>query len=106
MFFYKPGVTAIESDPEIGYQVVRLPGFYNDVIDIFLYGAPYMISKHMEHKSLVCGPGVSKAKRHRDVAVHAERGNKRSRELVGFFHFDLMITGVCIKKGQKFASCS
>src|SRR6185503_16805436 len=98
---YPFGPKAIERDPKIGYQVVRLPEFHDNVVDICFYGSPYMILKYMDHTSLVRSSGVSKAKGHRDVAVHAERGNKRSRELVGLFHFDLMITGVCIKKGQK-----
>ena len=60
-----------------------------------------MVSKHMEHASLVCSSSVSKAKGHRDVAVHAKRGDERSRELVGLFHLDLVVTGVCIKKKDK-----
>ena len=89
----------MKRDPEIGYQVVRLPGFHNDVVDICLYGPPDMVFKHVEHTSLVCSSSVSKAKGHRDVAVHAERGNKRGRELVGLFHLDLVVTRVCIEKG-------
>ena len=84
----------IERDPEIGYQVVRLPGFHNDVVDIRLYGPPDMVFKHVEHTPLVCSSGVSEAKGHRDIAVHAERCDKRSRELVGLFHLDLVVTGV------------
>ena len=42
---------------------------------------------------------VSEAEGHRIVAVHAERCDKRSRELVGLFHLDLVVTGVSIKKG-------
>ena len=98
--FHPLSPKAIERDPEIGYQIVRLPGFHNDVIDIRLYSPPDMVFKHVKHTSLVCSSGVSKAKGHHDVAVHAEKGNKRSHELVGLFHFDLMITGVCIKKGK------
>ena len=59
-----------------------------------------MVFKDMEHTSLVCGSGVSKAKGHRDIAVHAERGDKRSRELIGLFHLDLVVTRVCIKKDR------
>ena len=72
----------MECDPVIGNQVVRLPGFYNDVIDVCLYAAPEMVSENVEHTPLVCGSGVSVAKGHRNVAVHAERCDKRSRELV------------------------
>ena len=32
--FYPLGSKAVECDLEIGYQVVRLPGFYDDVVDI------------------------------------------------------------------------
>ena len=96
---YPFGPKAIECYPEIGYQVVRLPEFHDNVVDICLYGSSDMISKHVEHASLVCSFGVSKAKGHRNVAVHAERSDKRSRELVGLFHLDLAVTGICIKKG-------
>ena len=41
--------------------------------------------KCVEHTSLVCGSGVSKAKRHRDIVVHAEGCDKRSSKLVGLF---------------------
>ena len=94
---YPFGPKAIECDPEIGYQVIRLPGFHDNVIDICLYGSPDMIPKHVEHTPQVCSSGVSKAKWHRDIAVHAEWSNKRSRELVGLFHLNLVITGVRIK---------
>ena len=43
-------------------QVVSLPGFHNDIVVIYLYGSPDMVSKHMEHTSLVCSSGISKAK--------------------------------------------
>ena len=52
---------AVECDFEIGYQVVSLPGFHDDV------------PEHVEHTSLVCSSGVSKAKGYRDIVVHAER---------------------------------
>ena len=71
--FHPLSPKAIERDPEIGYQVVRLPGFHNDVVDIHLYGPPDMVFKHVEHTSLVCSSGVSKAKWHRHVAVHTKR---------------------------------
>jgi len=96
---YPFGPKAIECYPEIGYQVVRLPGFHDNVVDICFYGSPDMILKYVEHTSLVCSPGVSKAKWHRDIAVHAEGSDKRIRELVGLSHLYLVVTGVSIKKG-------
>ena len=57
-----------------------------------------MVSENVEHTPLVCGSGVSEAKGHRDVAVHAEGCDKRSHELVGLFYLDLMVTVVNIKK--------
>ena len=96
---YPFGPKATEHDPEISYQVVRLPEFHDDVVDICLYGSPYMILKHVELTSLVRSSGVSKAKGHRDVAVHAEGCDEKSHELVGFFHLYMVVTGIGIKKG-------
>src|SRR6185436_2323299 len=92
----------MECDPEIGNQVVRLPGFYNDIVDICLYAPPEMVSENVEHALLIGSSSVSEAEGHRNVAIHAERCDKRSRELVGLFHLHLVVTGVSIKKGQKF----
>ena len=89
----------MECDPEIGNQVVRLPRFYNDIVDICLYAPPKMVSKNVEHAPLIGSSSVSEAKGHRNVAVHAERRDKRSRELVGLFDLNLVVTGVSIKKG-------
>ena len=80
-------------------RLVRLPGFYNDVVDICLYVSPEMVPENVEHTPLICSSGISEAKRHRDVAVHAEMCDKRSCELVGLFHLNLVVTRVCIKKG-------
>src|SRR6185503_17717209 len=91
-------------DPEIGYQVVRLPGFYDDVVDICFYIPPEMVPEYVEHTPLICSSGVSESKGHHDVAVHVERCDKRGRELVGLFHLDLVVTGISIKKGQKFTT--
>ena len=96
---YPFDLKAIERDPEIGYQAVCLPGLHDNVVDICLYVPPDMVSEHVEHTSLVCSSGISEAKGHRDIAVHAKRCDKRGRELVGLFHFDLMVTGIHIKKG-------
>ena len=58
-----------------------------------------MVPENVEHTPLISSSDVSEAKGHRDVAVHAERSDKRSRELVGLFHLDLVVTGIRIKKG-------
>ena len=71
---YPFGPKAIECYTEIGYQVVRLPEFHDNVVNICFYGTPDVILKHVEHTSLGRSSVVSKAKGHRDVAVHAKRG--------------------------------
>ena len=53
-----------------------------------------MVPENVEHTPL-----VSEAKGHRNVAVHAEGCDKKSRELVGLFHLDLVVTGIRIEKG-------
>ena len=96
---YPLGSKAVKRDFEISYHVVCLPGFYDDVVDICFYVPPDMVPEHVEHTPLVCDSGVSKAKWHRDIVVHAEGCDKRSCELVRLFHLYLVVTGVSIKKG-------
>jgi hypothetical protein len=52
--------------------------------------------KNMLHALLVRSPCVSETKGHCNVAIHAERGDERSRELVGLLHFDLVVAGIRI----------
>jgi hypothetical protein len=85
-----------EYDVKVVDQIVDLFGFDNDVIDVSLDGRPDVFPKNVLHASLVRSPCVPETERHRDVAVHAEWGNERSCELVGLFHFNLVVTGICI----------
>ena len=96
---YPFGPKAIECDPQIGDQVIHIPGFYNDVVDICFYVPPEMVPEYVDNTPLICSSGVSEAKGHRDVAVHAERCDKRGRKLVGLFHLELVVTRISIKKG-------
>jgi hypothetical protein len=79
-------------------QVVRLPGFYDNVVHVRLYCPPDVISKNVLHAALIRRTCVSGAKWHRDVAEHPERRDERSRKLVGLLHLYLMIPGVGIKE--------
>jgi hypothetical protein len=45
----------------------------------------------MVHSPLVRRDRIPQTERHGDIAVHAERRDERSRELVGLFHPDLVI---------------
>jgi len=38
------------------------------------------------------------AERHGYVTKHSERGDERSRELVGLLHLDLVVSGISIKE--------
>ena len=59
---------------------------------------PDVLAEDLGHAPLVCGPCVSKTKWHGYIAVDAKWGDERSRELVGLFHLDLMVTGISIKE--------
>ena len=59
---------------------------------------PDVLAEDLGHAPLVCGPCVSETKWHGYIAVHAEWGDERSRELVGLFHLDLMVTEIRIKE--------
>jgi hypothetical protein len=88
---------------KVANQVVRLPGFYDYIVYVCLNGPPDVISENVLHTSLVCCARVSETKQHCYVAVHPERHNERSRELVGLLHFYLVVPGISIKETQKFA---
>ena len=79
-------------------EVTGLPGLDHDVVYVGLDGLPDVLAKHMGHASLVCGPYVSETEWHGYIVVHAEWGDERSRELVGLFHLDLMVTKIRIKE--------
>jgi hypothetical protein len=59
---------------------------------------PDVVSEDVLHTPLVRRACVSEAKWHRDVAVHPEWRDERSRKLVGLLHFDLVVPGVGIKE--------
>ena len=79
-------------------EVTDLPGLDHDVVHVGLDGSPDVLAKDLGHAPLVRGPCVSKTEWHSHIAVHAEWGDERSRKLVGLFHLDLMVTGICIKE--------
>jgi hypothetical protein len=92
---------AAERDAKVANQVVRLPGFYDDVVHIRLDRSPDVISKNVLHAALIRYTRVSEAERHRDVIEHPERRDERSRELVGLLHLYLVIPGVDIKEAKQ-----
>ena len=89
---------AFEGYPQVINEILSLSGFDHDVVYVGLDGLPDVVAKDLGHAPLVRGTCVSEAERHSHVAVHAEWCDKRSRELVGLFHLDLMVTGVRIKE--------
>ena len=80
-------------------EITGLSGLDHNVIHVGLDSLPDVLAENLGHAPLVCGPYVSETEWHGHVAVHAVRGDERSRELVGLFHLDLMVTGIRIKEG-------
>jgi hypothetical protein len=76
---------------KVGKEVGGFPRLDYDVIDVGLDRAANVLAEHMVHAPLVCRAHIPQAKRHGDIAVHAEGCDERSRELVGLFHPDLVI---------------
>jgi hypothetical protein len=73
MFFC---LKAFERDIEIVNQIVDLPGFYYDVVNVGLNGWPDVFPENVLHASLVCSPRVLETEGHSNVAIHAERGDE------------------------------
>ena len=90
---------AFEGYLQVIDEITSLPGLDHDVVHVGLDGLPDVLAKDLGHAPQVCRPCVSEAKQHSRIAVHAEWGDERSRELVGLFHLDLMVTRIRIKEG-------
>jgi hypothetical protein len=65
-----------------------------------------VIPENVLHTSLVCCARISETGRHHHVAIHPEQCDERSRELVGFLHFYLVVPGIGIKETQELTPCS
>ena len=89
---------AFEGNFHVIDEITGLSGLDHDVVHVSLDSLPDVLAEDLGHASLVCGPCVSETEWHGQVAVHAEWGDERSRELVGLFHLDLMVTGIRIKE--------
>jgi hypothetical protein len=92
-----------ECDVEVANQVVCLPGFHDYIVYVCLNSSPDVIPENVLHTSLVCSARVSETERHCHVAIHPERHDERSRELVRPLHFYLVVPGVGVKEAQKLA---
>jgi hypothetical protein len=86
------------NNAQIVNQVVRLPGFDDDVIYVGLYGSPDVVLENVLHTPLVRSARISEAKWHRYVANHAEWCDERGRKLIKLLHLYLVVTGIGIKE--------
>jgi hypothetical protein len=57
-----------------------------------------VVPENVLHTSLVRSARISKAEWHCYVAKHAEWCDERGRELIGFLHLYLVVTGIGIKE--------
>jgi hypothetical protein len=83
---------APKSHFEVGEEVGGFSSLDNDVIDVSLDRSADVFSEHMVHAPLVGCTCIPQAKWHSNITIHAKGCDERSRELVGFFHLDLVIT--------------
>jgi hypothetical protein len=65
---------------------------------MYLNGPPDVIPENMLHTSLVCSARISETEQHRHIAIHPDRRDERSRELVGLLHFYLVVPGIGVKE--------
>jgi hypothetical protein len=89
--FYAFRLDTPECHFKVGKEVGGFPRLDYDVIDISLDRSTDVLAEHVVHAPLVCCTRIPQTKRHSNVAVHVERCDERSRELVELFHPDLVI---------------
>jgi hypothetical protein len=83
---------APESHFKVGEEVRGFSCLDNDVIDVSLDRSADVLSEHMVHAPLVGCTCIPQAKGHNNITIHAKGCDERSRELVGLFHLDLVVT--------------
>lgn len=81
---------------QIGHEMVNLLRLHHDVIYVGLDGVSNYVIETLFHAALAGRTSVFQAERHRNVAIRSEWCDERGRELVGFFHRNLMVPGVHI----------
>jgi hypothetical protein len=81
----------------VANQVIRLPGFHDYIVYVCLNGPADVIPENVLHTLLVCSARISETERHCHVAIHPERRDERSRELVGL-HFYLVVPVIGVKE--------
>jgi hypothetical protein len=89
--FYAFRLETSECRSKVGKEVGGFPRLDYDVIDVGLDRSANVFAKHVVDAPLVCRTRSPQTERHGNIAVHVERCDERSRELVGLFHPDLVI---------------
>jgi hypothetical protein len=87
---------ALERDIEVINLVTDPLGFDHNVINVGLDGWADVFPQNVLHESLVRRPRVLETEGHSNIAIHVERGDKRSHELIGLLHFNLVVARICI----------
>ena len=77
-----------------------MPSFDDDVVHIsFNCLADLFLQACLNH-AFVCGAGVLEPEGHGVEAEWPISGNECCCSLIGLLHFDLMVSGICIKETQ------
>ena len=81
-----------------------MPGFDDGVINVSFYCFANMFLQACLNHALICGAGVLEPEGHGIEAEWPVWGNKCYFSLIGFLHFDLMVSRVCIEETQRVVS--
>ena len=92
----------IKSFPEVADQVGTFAGHDGDIVDVGMNVPAYLLLQAPLHCTLVSCTCIFQTKRHSDIAISTKGCNKGCRFLIRLHHPNLMITGICVKKTQKF----
>jgi hypothetical protein len=68
---------ASEGDFKVGDEVVGLPCFDYDIMNIGLGCQANVVAEHMVHATLICGADVTQPEGHGCVTVHTLRGDEK-----------------------------
>ena len=82
-----------------------MPSFDDDIVDVSFYRFADLFLQACLNHMLLCGACVLEPEGHGVEAEWPIWGDECCCSLIALLHFDLMVSGICIKETQRVVSC-
>jgi len=80
--------------------ISALEALHKHVVDVYLYGVSSLLFEDLVEHSLESCSSILQSERHHLVALDSSVGDECRLVLVWWIHFDLIVFGVGVHKGE------